>query len=282
MQTQRKIMAMLGERGLSPTKSLGQNFLVDQNLIRRLVDEAGVGAGDLVLEIGPGTGAMTEALLERGCRVVASELDRGLADLLRDRLGADERFRLVEGDCLERKRAMSAAVMSALGGERFTLVSNLPYQAGTPAMLALLTQHANCLGLAVTVQKEVAERMVASPGTKAYGTLGVVAQGMALPRLIATLGPACFWPRPKVTSAMVVALRRADPVAPVGEVATAMASFCTQLFSLRRKQLGGAWKMLGLSPESLPPDVDPVSRVEALAPEAIASLASAAGVGGAR
>ncbi|TVQ61076.1 MAG: ribosomal RNA small subunit methyltransferase A [Phycisphaerales bacterium] len=282
MQTQREIMAMLGERGLSPAKSLGQNFLVDQNLIRRLVDEAGVGVGDLVLEIGPGTGAMTEALLERGCRVVASELDRGLADLLRDRLGSDERFRLVEGDCLESKHAIAPAVLETLGDEAFTLVSNLPYQAGTPAMLALLTQHERCRGLAVTVQKEVAERMVASPGTKAYGTLGVVAQGMASPRVIATLGPACFWPRPKVTSAMVVAPRRADPVAPVGEGAVAFASFCTRLFSLRRKQLGGAWKMLGLSPEALPAGVDPVVRVEALGPEAIASLARAANAGGAR
>src|SRR4051812_5019410 len=107
MQTLIQIRALLEERGLAPRKSLGQNFLIDQNLIRKLVDASGVGAGDLVLEVGPGTGTLTEELLERGCEVVACELDRGLAELLRERLGANPRFTLVEGDCLASKREIA-------------------------------------------------------------------------------------------------------------------------------------------------------------------------------
>jgi len=276
MQTLAEIRAMLEARGLRPTKALGQNFLIDHNLIRRLVTEAAVGSGDLVLEIGPGTGALTEELLARGCRVVASELDRGLADLLRERFAGEPRFTLVEGDCLANKRAIAPAVLEAMGGEAFTLVANLPYQAGTPAMLALLTREPECRGLAVTVQKEVADRMAASPGTKAYGTLGVVAQAMGEPRIIATLPPECFWPRPSVTSAMVVVPRREPPVVPVGAEAVRLASFCTRLFSLRRKQLGGAWKMLGFDPGRLPAGIDPIVRVEALTPAQIAKLVEAA------
>src|SRR5690606_14845366 len=110
-----------------------------QNLVVKLVDEARVGPGELVLEVGPGTGTLTEELLARGCEVVACELDRGLAALLRDRLGANDRFTLVEGDCLGGKRHVSPAVVEALGGRPFVLVANLPYGAATPLMLALLT-----------------------------------------------------------------------------------------------------------------------------------------------
>ncbi|MBX9738216.1 MAG: hypothetical protein K2X32_14950, partial [Phycisphaerales bacterium] len=98
MQTLTEIKAMLEERGLSPRHALGQNFLIEQKLITKLIDSAGAQPGDLVLEVGPGTGTLTEALLDRGCRVIACELDRGLAELLRDRLGSRASFTLIEGD----------------------------------------------------------------------------------------------------------------------------------------------------------------------------------------
>lgn len=270
-QTLAEIRQLLEAHGLSPRKSLGQNFLIDQNLVRKLVDAAAVGPGDLVLEVGPGTGTLTEELLSRGCEVVASELDRGLAALLRERLGAayPNRFTLVEGDCLAGKRHVNPAILQALRGRSFTLVANLPYNAATPLMLALLVEHPECRGLFVTVQREVADRLLAHPSTKEYGTLGVVAQAVGEVKRIATLPPACFWPRPDVTSAMASVLRRPDPMTnnPAG-----LAAFCQAVFAKRRKQLGS---VLGKD-VPWPEGIGPLMRIEELTPAQIAALSEVA------
>jgi 16S rRNA (adenine1518-N6/adenine1519-N6)-dimethyltransferase len=288
VQTLGQIRELLESRGLSPRKSLGQNFLIDQNLIRKLVDEAEVGAGELVLEVGPGTGTLTEELLLRGCRVVACELDRGLAELLRERLGNPQeslgappqaRFQLVEGDVLQSKRALSAEVVRALraGGEShqaapqaFKLVANLPYGAGTPVMLALLVDHPECRGMYVTIQREVADRLLARPRTKDYGPLAVVAQALAEVNRIAVLGPECFWPRPEVTSAMVSVLRKAGPL--TGNPRR-LADFTQQVFSRRRKQLG---TVLGRG-FPFPGGISPEDRVESLSVEQVVALAHQVG-----
>lgn len=272
MQTLSEIKALLESRGLSPRKSFGQNFLTDHNLIRKLVDAAGVGVGDTVLEIGPGTGTMTEELLDRGCRVVACELDRGLAALLRERFAARGAFVLVEGDCLDGKRAINPVVVGeveramAAGGRRgFRLVSNLPYGAATPVMSVLMLGHAECLGQYVTIQREVADRLGAKPGTKDYGTLSVIAQASSRVRTIATLPPGCFWPRPDVTSAMVEIVPRERAGC---EDLRGLADFCQGLFEKRRKQLGavlgrdGAW----------PAGIGPTDRAESLSVERLIEL----------
>jgi 16S rRNA (adenine1518-N6/adenine1519-N6)-dimethyltransferase len=279
VQTLAEIRELLASRGLSPRKALGQNFLIDQNLIRKLVDASGIKPGDLVLEVGPGTGALTEALLARGARVVAAELDRGLAELLRERLAdpqsalgapAGAGFTLVEGDCLASKRHLAPALAAALGGRPFTLVANLPYGAATPLMLALLAEHPECPGQFVTIQKEVADRLLAKPGTNEYGTLGVVAQAVARVERIATLPPECFWPRPEVTSAMVSVVRRPDPLT---ANTAGLATFAQELFSRRRKQLGS---VLGRD-LSWPDGVKPENRVEQLPPDRVVALGVAAG-----
>lgn len=228
---------MLDAHGLAPKKSLGQNFLIDRNLGKKLVDEADVGAGDLVLEVGPGAGALTELLLERGCTVVACEMDRGLADLLRERFAErfPERFTLIEGDCLAGKRTLNPAIVEALGGRLFTMVANLPYNAASPLMAVLLTDFPACRAQYVTIQKEVGERLAAKPGGKEYGPLTVLAQALATVRRVAVLPPECFWPRPGVTSAMVE-LRRLD--APRTNDPHALGALCHELFSRRRKQIG--------------------------------------------
>lgn len=269
MQTLTSIKSLLAERGLAPKKSLGQNFLHDHNLIRRLVDAAEVTAHDLVLEIGPGTGALTVALLERDCSVLACELDRGLAQLLRDTLAAQHqgRFTLIEDDCLEHKRALSPALRDALADRPFKLVANLPYGAATPAMLALLCDHPACSTLAVTIQKEVADRLLARAGTDDYGTISAIAQTLAHVERLATLPPECFWPRPEITSAMVL-MRRITPT-PLAD-ARAFADTCQQLFLGRRKQLAAVLRRLPNAPDvpsllsalSIPPTV----RAEALEP----------------
>jgi 16S rRNA (adenine1518-N6/adenine1519-N6)-dimethyltransferase len=237
MQTLSEIKALLESRGLAPRKSLGQNFLIDHNLIRKLVDASGVGPGDPVLEIGPGTGTLTEELLARGCEVIAVELDRGLAELLRERLATafTSTFTLIEGDALDGKRAVNQQAIRALAGRPFRLVANLPYGAGTPVLLALLTNRPECSGMFVTIQREVADRLLAGSGSRDYGAISVVAQALCHISRIAVLPPECFWPRPEVTSTMLALTRRADPLTanPAG-----LAAFAQELFGKRRKQLG--------------------------------------------
>lgn len=264
-QSLSEIRVLLASHGLAPRHALGQNFLIDHNLLRRLVDESGVGAGDLVLEVGPGTGTLTEELLARGCEVVACELDRGLADLLRERLGDEPRFTLVEGDCLEGKRTLAPRIVGALADRPFTLVANLPYGAATPLILTLLVDHPGCRAVYATIQREVAERLGASPATKAYGPLSVVVALLARVRTIATLAPECFWPRPEVTSAMVAVQRRPD--APPLD-ARSFADFCQRLYGQRRKQIGS---VLGRD-FPWPEGVRPTDRAESLPPEAVLSV----------
>jgi 16S rRNA (adenine1518-N6/adenine1519-N6)-dimethyltransferase len=236
MQSLSDIRRMLESRGLTPRRAFGQNFLTDHNLIRKLVDASGVGPGDTVLEVGPGTGTMTEEVLARGCRVVAAEIDRGLCVLLREHFEKfGDRFTLVEGDCLESKRAFTPALLAALGGGPFRLVSNLPYSAATPIIGTLLASHPECSGLFVTIQREVADRLAAAPGSDDYGALSVLAQAAAAVSVIAMLPPECFWPRPEVHSAMVAITRLPAPLTPhVG----ALGEFAQRLFEKRRKQLG--------------------------------------------
>lgn len=282
MQTLGQIKRLLEERGLRPSKALGQNFLCDHNLIRRLVDAAAVGDGDVVLEIGPGTGALTEELLERGCRVVACELDRGLADLLRERFGGatDGRFVLIEGDCLAGKHALNPAIIGALGGRAFKLVANLPYGAASPLMVTLATEHPPkprasdakpaCLGQFVTIQREVAERLRAGPGSKDYGELGVLVQAMCEVRRLAVLPPGCFWPQPKVTSEMVAISPRAQAL--TGDPAR-LSEVCRLLFTQRRKQLGSILARAGLDEGlTLPEGVERTMRPEQLTIERLVAL----------
>jgi 16S rRNA (adenine1518-N6/adenine1519-N6)-dimethyltransferase len=282
VQTLAQIREMLESRGLAPRKSLGQNFLIDHNLIRKLVDGAAVGPGDAVLEVGPGTGTLTDELLALGAQVVACELDRGLAGLLRERLSdpqssigapAAARFLLIEGDALAGKRALNPALLQALRpAATFKLVANLPYGAGTPVIMALLTDHAApqqqpcCTGMFVTIQREVADRLMATPGSRDYGPLTIVAQAMAEVQRIAVLPPECFWPRPEVTSAMVSIVPREEPLTsdPRG-----LAEAVQQLFSSRRKQLGSVLGRTFPFPEGILPE----SRVESLSVNEILALA---------
>ncbi|MCC5786620.1 MAG: ribosomal RNA small subunit methyltransferase A [Phycisphaerales bacterium] len=273
MQTLAEIRALLESRGFAPRKSFGQNFLIDQNLLRKLADSAEIGPGSLVLEVGPGTGTLTEELLDRGAEVIACELDRGLCELLRERLGANERFTLIEGDCLAKKSQLSTEVASTIGDRKFSLVANLPYSAATPLIMTLLVDHPNCERMCVTIQREVAERLAAAHGSKAYGSkaygpISVVAQSCAQVRIVANLPPSCFWPRPEVNSAMVRIDRLGHPLC--GDL-QGLALLSKRLFSSRRKQLGS---VLGRN-FPFPDGVDPGARVESLTPAQIVGLLQA-------
>lgn len=277
LQTLQTIRELLESRGLSPRKSLGQNFLIDHNLIRKLVDAAGLKPGDLVLEVGPGTGALTDELLVRGCQVIACEMDQGLAALLRERLAdprkelgapASARFTLVEGDCLESKKQLSHAVIAALAGQPFKLVANLPYGAATPLMMTLLIDHPACGSMHVTIQREVADRLAAAHGTKEYGPISIVAQALCEVKRVASLPPECFWPRPDVTSAMISLFRLHKPLT---NDPGKLGAFCQQVFSKRRKQLGST---LGRD-TAWPEGVRPENRIEELSVDRVVALCAA-------
>ncbi len=169
MQTLSEIRSILAERGLRPKRRLGQHFLHDKNILAKLVDAAKLQDGELVLEIGSGTGTLTEALIEAGAEVVTCEIDSELASIIEDRFS--DCVRLIRSDCLDAHRRLNPQIVDALGDQPFKLVANLPFQIASPLMCALLIDHPTCTGQFVTIQKEVADRLLAKPGTKAYGPL---------------------------------------------------------------------------------------------------------------
>ena len=271
VQTQSDIRAILAARGLSPKHRFGQNFLVDHNLLRKLVDASGIGEGSLVVEIGPGTGTMSEEILARGAALVASELDRDLAAHLREHFAANPRFTLVEGDCLDGKRALNTDALAVLAGRPFTLVANLPYQAASPVM-AICATLPQCRGQFVTIQREVGDRLRAQPHSGEYGPLTIMVQAFCEVEQIAVLPPGCFWPPPEVTSAMLALRPRTDPVIPHDQ-AEQFGEFVHTLFSKRRKQLGA---ILGRA-RAWPEGIDPSARPESLAVTDLVRLWHAAG-----
>ena len=272
MQTISEIRALLDARGLKPKRKLGQNFLYDKNQLARLISAAEVQAGDLVLEVGPGTGTLTEALLEAGAEVIACEIDNDLADLIEDRLGPPDasRFTLIRGDCLGKSRTLNPAIIEAIAGRPFKLIANLPYQIASPLMVALLVDHPNCRAQFITIQKEVADRLLATPSTKAYGPLTIITRAFAEVKKIAVLKPTCFWPPPKVDSAMVAlfpspaggGVRGGGCASNKEALSTpehrrAFTRFITELFTKRRKQLGTIFGRDRTFPEAITPDMRP-------------------------
>ena len=223
MQTKRQIQELLTAAGVAPNRRLGQHFLVDLNLMRLLIDSAGIGPGDVVLEIGTGTGSLTEALAESAGQVVTVELDRTLAGIAQSRLAGAPNAQLLNTDALSNKGTIAPAVVAAVAtaraklqemgpvpaGTRTLLVANLPYDVASPVMINLVKGPLTVDAMYVTVQKEVAERMTAPPGGRDYGTLSIFLQATGLVELLRTLPPGAFWPPPQVDSAIVRYVR--DP-----------------------------------------------------------------------
>lgn len=209
VQTKREIEATLGDLGMTPRKRFGQHFLIDGNLMRRLVEVAEIGPEDLVLEVGAGTGGLTDLLALRAGQVVCVEIDRDLQGFLEERFDWADHVRIVSGDVLAGKHHINPEVVDALaahptGGARTVkLVANLPYQVATPLIMNLLVDHPVVSRLCFTVQAEVGERIATPPGGKNYGPLAIVTQTFGRVETICRIGPSSFWPRPKVDSVMM-------------------------------------------------------------------------------
>ncbi|MBQ4494316.1 MAG: 16S rRNA (adenine(1518)-N(6)/adenine(1519)-N(6))-dimethyltransferase RsmA [Selenomonadaceae bacterium] len=189
---------------LRAVKGLGQNFLIDADIVRGIVEAADICAGDEVLEIGAGIGTLTQGLLEAGAFVTAVEVDKKLPAVLKETLAGYENFRLVEGDILKIN-------LSELMPKPFKVAANLPYYITTQILLTLLEKDLPATKIVTMVQREVAERMTAAPGSKIYGALSVAVQFRSEPRIAFDVPPESFLPSPEVTSSVVVCDVRKPP-----------------------------------------------------------------------
>ncbi|MFQ5745799.1 MAG: 16S rRNA (adenine(1518)-N(6)/adenine(1519)-N(6))-dimethyltransferase RsmA [Gemmatimonadota bacterium] len=213
-------------------RSLSQNFLVDPNLQRKIVDELGAGAGDTVLEIGPGHGELSDRLVGRVRRLILVEKDDDLARDLADRLGGREDVAVVPADALRVDLGRIAGP-----GRPLRVLSNIPYAITSPLLFRLLAIEPAADRIVVTVQREVARRIAAGPGSRAYGALSVGVQTRARPRIAFPIGRHAFRPAPRVESAAVVLEPLAAPVG--GEDLEDLRRLTRIAFGQRRKQLGG-------------------------------------------
>ncbi len=277
-QTLTEIKQLLAAHGLHPKKRFGQNFLHDGNHMRRILDAADVREDELILEVGPGTGALTERLLEAGAHVLAVEIDTDMQPILQERTAAfGDRFRLYLGDILASKHTLNPEVIDLLHDQpqsptpnpqppNFKLIANLPYNIASPLLVNLAVKNREMSTAVIMIQKEVADRILAKPGGKDYGPLSVILQAMCEVDVVGSLSPACFWPAPKVASAVVRLVRRVNPLT---DNPDALSELLQTLFQKRRKQLGA---ILGRD-RTLPAGISPDARCESLSVEQFIDLA---------
>ncbi len=244
-QTLSYLRNLFEERGIQPKNKLGQNFLVDLNLVDLLVRSAELTREDLALEIGSGTGSLTVRLAEQAGAVLSVEIDSAFHELVREAVGEREHVVLVYADVLKNKNELNARVLEALddllqrsGCQRLKLVANLPFAVATPVISNFLLSQRPFERMVVTVQWEIAERLLARPDSKDYGALAVLVQSIADVELVRRLPPAVFWPRPQVASAIVCIRPNAARRAQVGDVLR-FRHFLRDLYSHRRKNLRG-------------------------------------------
>src|SRR5689334_2839387 len=258
--TARAVRNLLDEHGLRPSRALGQNFLADPNTARRIARLAEVGTGDRVLEIGPGVGSLTLALVETGARVVALEVDRHLVPVLATVLadsGAAAVAHVVQGDALavDFDAVLDGVPDGAEGpggtSEKWHCVSNLPYNVATPVVVRLLEECPRVVHLLLVVQREVGERLAATPGTGAYGAVSVKVAYYTTARVVGTVPATVFVPTPNVESVLIRLERRASP--PVDVPSTdSLFTIVRAGFAQRRKMLRSALRPLfGARTESL-------------------------------
>jgi 16S rRNA (adenine1518-N6/adenine1519-N6)-dimethyltransferase len=212
------IKAAMVRRGIHPRKMWGQNFLKERGIHELIVREGEVTEGDVVLEIGSGPGGLTSALSAAGARVLAVEVDRGLIAVARELIGTPEGVVWINADALAGKNRLNPEIVERLSGAvassrstAFKLIANLPYNISVPLIVNLLEAETPCALMVVMVQDEVADRLLASPGTSEYGVAGAVVSSLAAVRRVRRVGAAAFWPKPGVSSSVIKIVPLPEP-----------------------------------------------------------------------
>lgn len=231
-------IAILQKYHFNFQKKYGQNFLIDANILEKIVDAAGVNQNDCVLEIGPGIGTMTQYLCEHAREVVAVEIDKKLIPILeQDTLSAYDNITIINEDIL--KVDINAIVQEKNNGNPIKVVANLPYYITTPIIMGLFESRVPLCSITIMVQKEVAERMQVGPGTKDYGALSLAVQYYARPEVMLTVPASCFMPRPNVDSAVIKLTRHDNPPVKVSDEKL-LFDIIRASFNQRRKTLVNA------------------------------------------
>jgi 16S rRNA (adenine1518-N6/adenine1519-N6)-dimethyltransferase len=283
--------AQLDSHGLAPQKRFGQCFLVDANLMGKILTVAELTGQETVLEVGPATGSLTEDILPHCGRLVAAEIDRGLAAVLEERLGDDPKLTIYLGDVLAGKHAIAPEVLAALDPVNH-LISNLPYNIATPLLAECLLQSHRALAgdeaarrfdrMTFTVQREVADRLAGEPNTSDYGPVSIIVALLGSIQPGPIVPASAFWPAPKVQSRIVRIDFDPAKAQHVGD-ATMLTGVVRAAFGQRRKQLGAIFKKglpeLALEPQAIQAamaatGINPTARGEQLEPEAFLALAN--------
>ena len=262
-------LAVINRYEFAFQKKFGQNFLIDQGIVEKIVREAGVTKDDFVLEIGPGIGTMTQILCENAREVAAVEIDRKLIPILNDTLSEYDNVTIINDDIL--KVDINKLAEEKNGGRPIKVVANLPYYITTPIIMGLFESHVPLDSITIMVQKEVADRMQTGPGSKDYGALSLAVQFYAKPEIVVNVPPECFMPRPNVGSA-VIRLKRheARPVDVKDE--KLMFRIIRASFNQRRKTLANGLNNspeIGYTKEQIAAAIDELGRGASIRGEAL-------------
>ena len=225
---------VLQKYNFSFQKKFGQNFLIDTHVLDKIIQSANITEDDMVLEIGPGIGTMTQYLAQAAGKVIAVEIDKNLIPILEDTLSGYDNVRVINEDVL--KLDLKKLADEENNGKPVKVVANLPYYITTPIIMGLFENHVPLQSITVMVQKEVADRMQVGPGTKDYGALSLAVQYYAKPYIVANVPPNCFMPRPKVGSAVIRLERYEEPPVQVTDEKL-MFRIIRASFNQRRKTL---------------------------------------------
>lgn len=250
-------------------KKYGQNFLIDDNIVEKIVREAGVTKDDFVLEIGPGIGTMTQVLCEHAREVVAVEIDDKLIPILKETLGEFDNVSVIHNDIL--KVDIAALAKERNGGKPIKVVANLPYYITTPIIMGLFESKVPIDSITIMVQKEVADRMQVGPGTKDYGALSLAVQYYAKPEIVVNVPPTCFMPRPNVGSAVIRLVRHENVPVDVKDEKL-MFKIIRASFNQRRKTLANGLSNsseIHLSKEVITTSIEKLGRGPSIRGEAL-------------
>lgn len=270
---------LLARHGFRFSKSLGQNFLIDENILHKIIEGARITDKDMVLEIGPGVGTLTRAIAQQAASVTAVEIDSALLPILEETLKEFSNTRVIHGDIL--KLDITQLINDNFKDQPFKVVANLPYYITTPIIMRFLEEEQPFSTMVVMIQKEVAERMAAKPSSKAYGALSVSVQFYTKPRIVGLVPASVFMPPPKVDSIVIALDKRETPAVDVKDRASFF-RVVKALFSQRRKTLLNTLssaQLVNMDKEELKKSlislgIDPQRRGETLTLEEMAKISN--------